>query len=207
LGDGRSEKSFCASLKNAKDVFDAHVDSGRIGWVDHAAGDEPYRQEGLVRSVLEEWGSRSDDDLRNAVTDILTGAATAPTSDQALLISRTRTARGKLKPRGGRPDGNRKPTKVETIIQSFVRDPYVRAFVLEEANGTCEACASRAPFLDGNGDPFLEVHHVDLLAEGGADVVENAAALCPNCHRRLHYGADRLAYRAMLVGRISRLTR
>jgi 5-methylcytosine-specific restriction protein A len=27
-----------------------------------------------------------------------------------------------------------------------------------------------------------------MLAEGGEDTVENALALCPNCHRRLHFG-------------------
>jgi len=34
----------------------------------------------------------------------------------------------------------------------------------------------------------LEVHHKVPLAEGGDDTVENAIALCPNCHRHAHYG-------------------
>ena len=29
------------------------------------------------------------------------------------------------------------------------------------------------------------------LADGGADTVENAIAVCPNCHRELHYGERR----------------
>lgn len=36
------------------------------------------------------------------------------------------------------------------------------------------------------GRAVLQNHHVQPLAEGGADVVENAVALCPNCHRRMH---------------------
>jgi 5-methylcytosine-specific restriction protein A len=34
----------------------------------------------------------------------------------------------------------------------------------------------------------LEVHHKKQLSEGGEDTVENAIALCPNCHREAHYG-------------------
>ena len=35
---------------------------------------------------------------------------------------------------------------------------------------------------------FLEVHHIKWLSNGGEDSVENALALCPNCHRQAHYG-------------------
>ena len=45
-----------------------------------------------------------------------------------------------------------------------------------------------APFNKPTGEPFLEVHHVIGLAEGGPDIVENAVALCPNCHREAHHG-------------------
>ena len=37
-----------------------------------------------------------------------------------------------------------------------------------------------------DGTHYLEVHHIDQLAKGGADTVENAVALCPNCHRKMH---------------------
>jgi len=39
--------------------------------------------------------------------------------------------------------------------------------------------------------PFLEVHHIKPLAEDGADMLFSAVALCPNCHRRCHYGSDK----------------
>ncbi|UBM61354.1 HNH endonuclease [Candidatus Sulfidibacterium hydrothermale] len=77
------------------------------------------------------------------------------------------------------------------IVSQFVfqRNPYVVAEVLERANGICEKCGKRAPFLkDIDGSPFLEVHHIIPLAEGGNDTIENAIALCPNCHRHAHYG-------------------
>jgi len=27
-----------------------------------------------------------------------------------------------------------------------------------------------------------------MLSQGGEDIVENAIATCPNCHRQLHFG-------------------
>ncbi|MGX5612966.1 HNH endonuclease [Bacillus toyonensis] len=34
----------------------------------------------------------------------------------------------------------------------------------------------------------MEVHHVVPLAQGGEDSIENAIGICPNCHRKAHYG-------------------
>ncbi len=42
------------------------------------------------------------------------------------------------------------------------------------------------PFLDVEGKPYLEVHHIKWLSKGGADSIENAIALCPNCHSKMH---------------------
>ena len=47
-------------------------------------------------------------------------------------------------------------------------------------------------------EPYLESHHIATLAEGGPDTPENTAALCANCHRELHYGAERRAKTARL---------
>jgi hypothetical protein len=41
-----------------------------------------------------------------------------------------------------------------------------RAWVLATAKGFCEACANQAPFFADDGSPFLEVHHVKMLADG-----------------------------------------
>ena len=34
----------------------------------------------------------------------------------------------------------------------------------------------------------LDIHHLDYVSEGGADVHENLLALCPNCHSLHHKG-------------------
>ncbi|SDD62184.1 HNH endonuclease [Ruegeria marina] len=83
----------------------------------------------------------------------------------------------------------RQPEKQKATTTIFKRNPDVIAEVLFRANGICEACHEPAPFDRlSDGTPYLEVHHKIPLAKDGADTVENAVALCPNCHRREHSG-------------------
>lgn len=84
---------------------------------------------------------------------------------------------------------NPNPTKTTIIQTVFNRNQYVITEVLEKAKGICARCKKTAPFVrDNDNSPYLEVHHKKPLAEGGDDTVENAIALCPNCHRQAHYG-------------------
>lgn len=86
-------------------------------------------------------------------------------------------------------ESNRLPNTRTVIVNVYDRNPYVVAEVLEKANGVCERCASPAPFRKKkDGSPYLEVHHLVRLVDGGEDIVKNAIALCPNCHRELHFG-------------------
>lgn len=103
------------------------------------------------------------------------------------------------------PMGQAKPERVGTTAVEFRRDPAVKAWVLEFADGTCELCNKPAPFLDENADPFLELHHVQPLAEDGPDTIANAVALCPNCHRACHHSHRRVKLRARLYRQCSRL--
>lgn len=82
------------------------------------------------------------------------------------------------------------------------RSQSVAAYVLARADGNCEACGSNAPFLRPNGLPYLEVHHIERLSDGGLDAPDHMAAICPTCHRRVHYGADNKAYNASLRSKI-----
>jgi 5-methylcytosine-specific restriction protein A len=83
------------------------------------------------------------------------------------------------------------PKKITTTCEVFVRNPDVVAEVLHRANGACERCKQPAPFLRlKDKSPYLEVHHTIQLAHGGKDTTDNAIALCPNCHRELHFGVE-----------------
>lgn len=84
---------------------------------------------------------------------------------------------------------NKKPNQQIVSVTTYTRNPDVIAEVLFRANGVCEHCKSNAPFKRRKDNtPFLEVHHKIRLADGGEDTIENAIAICPNCHRNLHYG-------------------
>ena len=76
------------------------------------------------------------------------------------------------------------------VISSIVyeRSAKVKELTLKRARGFCELCAHSAPFVGFDGNPYLEVHHVSPLSQGGCDELENTIALCPNCHRKTHYG-------------------
>ncbi|WP_159657839.1 HNH endonuclease [Vibrio atypicus] len=83
----------------------------------------------------------------------------------------------------------KKPKVIYEMVKRFKRNPDVVAEVLLRADGKCEGCNEAAPFprrTDGTG--YLEVHHKLPLAKGGEDTVENAVAMCPNCHREAHFG-------------------
>lgn len=84
------------------------------------------------------------------------------------------------KPRAPQPPSS---TVVRVV---YARDPDVVVYALRRARGRCELCTQPAPFTDRDGQPFLEVHHIVHLARGGADAIDNVAALCPNCHRCVH---------------------
>ncbi|RYG87711.1 MAG: hypothetical protein EON59_06635 [Alphaproteobacteria bacterium] len=83
----------------------------------------------------------------------------------------------------------KRPISYAVSTTAYLRNPDVIAEVLDRAKGICESCVKPAPFLrSSNGAPYLEVHHRLPLAKGGEDTVENAIALCPNCHRERHFG-------------------
>lgn len=103
------------------------------------------------------------------------------------------------------PTGQHKVPKVSATSERYVRDPEVIAWVLREAAGECENCGSTAPFKRQSGEPFLEVHHVRPLGEGGPDTIDNAAACCPNCHRKLHFDGEKSSLRLTLIASVKRL--
>ena len=80
----------------------------------------------------------------------------------------------------------------------------VRRAVLERAAGVCECCAVPGFKMD-NDRVFLETHHVIPLAEGGADEEWNVVAICPNDHRRAHFGEDRPVLRDQFIAHLLKI--
>lgn len=137
---------------------------------------------------------------RNGIDSL---SAFVPTSDEKILAAKVTELRKRQLRKI--PIGTSTPAFVTSTINSFVRDPAVKAWVLQIANGMCEGCDFPAPFVGQDGLPFLEVHHVVPLSSHGSDRITNAAALCPNCHRRCHYSSERDEFKLELYDKVSRL--
>ena len=110
------------------------------------------------------------------------------------------------KPPKGKPSGNAKPKKTIREVDHYERDHRVKAWVLSTAKGKCEMCEQSAPFKNDQGDLYLEAHHLVALSANGPDTVCNVVAVCPNCHRELHYGKKKKLLLESLYMRIDRLS-
>lgn len=138
----------------------------------------------------------------------VSGAASAekPTADPKELSESVARALKRIHSRKPpAPTGQHKVPKSFTTVERYLRDPEVIAWVLREASENCENCGSAAPFKRSNGEPFLEVHHVRPLAEGGPDTTDNTVACCPNCHKRLHFDKEKDGLRLKLISSVKRL--
>lgn len=90
-------------------------------------------------------------------------------------------------------------TAKERKVTMHERSEAVRVYVLRRADGICEGCQQPAPFKNKQGKPYLEPHHTRRLSDGGPDHPKFMVAVCPNCHRRAHYGEDGPSYNAHLT--------
>lgn len=72
----------------------------------------------------------------------------------------------------------------------YHRSKQVKDYVLLRAGGHCESCGKCAPFISRGGHPYLEPHHINRLSDGGIDHPLHVAAICPDCHREIHFGVN-----------------
>jgi 5-methylcytosine-specific restriction protein A len=87
----------------------------------------------------------------------------------------------------------------------YKRSAALRSYVLARSGGICEGCSGPAPFATASGSPYLEPHHVRRISDGGPDHPAWVIALCPNCHARVHHGADGDSYNQTLIAKLPKL--
>ncbi len=106
--------------------------------------------------------------------------------EQKVLKSSQSNRKKRLKRINSSP---KKPEKFISTTISYYRNPDIIVERLLKANGHCEKCKKPAPFLrKSDNSPYLEVHHITPLSKNGEDTIDNTIALCPNCHRKAHFG-------------------
>jgi 5-methylcytosine-specific restriction protein A len=186
---GRTKGSVEFRMQNISTVLE-ELGRARI------AGYKPAKNVGanVARSIRRALGTSS----------ILIPEDFAPTADEAELEQRA--AKLERLPIFDVPKGIKNPVQIQSSGKSYVRDPVLRAWVRQQADGKCEGCRNPAPF-EKDGRPFLEVHHVKHLAQDGTDLWTNVVALCPNCHQRCHHSSDKDEFTEWLYLKIDRLIR
>jgi 5-methylcytosine-specific restriction protein A len=90
------------------------------------------------------------------------------------------------------------PSDTHGVRNLYKRSRAVRDYVLLRANGICESCKTPAPFKRADGSPYLEPHHTTRVSDGGPDHPAHVGAICPTCHREIHYGENGIAKNADL---------
>ena len=112
------------------------------------------------------------------------------------------TAAGIFYHNKGRESGSKSPVSRSVLRKEFERSAAVVEAALGRAGGICELCEMSGPFKCLDGRPFLEVHHVVPLSEGGEDTLNNVAAICPNCHRACHFSPEKNYMEVLLKNRL-----
>jgi hypothetical protein len=192
-------------------LFDQHVTSLEVSYYNSVRKGANRAPETRMGRQIISWMNVGD----SLIIGIVAGELYVAKADAAMLSDNQRQL-GQAIARAAKPDAilakairaSGKPPRRERTASDFVRNPYVVAAVILRADGKCEmpSCAAQL-FSRDDGSPYLEVHHITPLAEQGDDTIENAAALCPACHRELHHGSQRLNKREVLRARIIELLR
>lgn len=90
----------------------------------------------------------------------------------------------------------RPPIRNQEGKEVYGRRVSVSAAALEEAGYKCIVDPSHVTFISkATKNPYVESHHIIPLSkqeefEYELDQIANITALCPNCHRLIHYGTD-----------------
>ena len=148
-----------------------------------------YTYRGVVKLVDKPYKSRQPDDKGN-MRDVWMFPV-APVEEMGQNVSHelteqeiSRLSDKELARYTAVKNVKKEPKTTETVV--YYRDPYLKQMVKRIADGKCQYCGEDAPFIDKQGEPYLEAHHVKRLADGGRDTIDNVVAICPNCHRKVH---------------------
>lgn len=170
--DPRDER---AGLSGGSDVDEAVWEEffdAAAGEVDHARLDTAIRRE-----WPDAWAKSALAEQRKSLEDRV----------EAAMAQGADALRERLKK--GASEGPAQSTLVESKV--YNRSADVIAYARLRACDRCELPGCRHPTFERlDGTPFVEVHHIITLADGGSDSINNVACLCPSHHREIHLGRN-----------------
>jgi len=92
------------------------------------------------------------------------------------------------------------PSKKSKTVLTYPRDPKIAQQAISRANFECENKRDHWLFKSRRTNKnFVEAHHLfpvsaTKLLGRDLDFVDNIFALCPSCHRAIHYGVNDVAH-------------
>lgn len=93
------------------------------------------------------------------------------------------------------------PHKREYLIETYARNQgwVAEAKIRYGLYCLCNDCTNT--FIKPDGKPYIEVHHILPLADGGEDSLWNLAVLCAHHHRMAHFASEdvRLNFQKFLL--------
>lgn len=81
----------------------------------------------------------------------------------------------------------KEPNKQEYLRETFARDRGWVKQAKEKFGSYCLHPSCKNTFNKENGLPYIEVHHIVPLFEGGEDAVWNLAVVCAHHHKMAHF--------------------
>lgn len=101
---------------------------------------------------------------------------------------------------------NTTPSQIEQTIKTYPRNNILRTYVKERSGYSCEMPDCTYVGFDKNdGKKYVEIHHINPLSQGGEDSINNTVALCPNCHRKIHYAKNKEELKQLLQNYLNNL--
>jgi hypothetical protein len=178
LGQGRAEKQFRNSLKNARDSFDGFFKNGRVGWRQSSKIERPPAPNRQVETLIEAWNGRSEAELRDAVLSLLSKPSPrlSPEHDAAFDPHDETDARRRVLAEVARRQG-----------QKQFRDKLLKAY-----GGAC--CVSGCDVLE-----VLEAAHIRPYTGPHRNVVTNGLLLRADLHTLFDLRLLRIDPETMLV--------
>lgn len=82
------------------------------------------------------------------------------------------------------------PKSSKELAERYERDKILSDLLKELRGYECQICGFS--FLKADGNPYVEVHHLERLADGGLNIASNMIVLCANCHKIFHYAAVKI---------------
>ncbi len=84
------------------------------------------------------------------------------------------------------------PCRKEYLIETYVRNVTWARKARATFGCFCMFDACRNTFQREDGSPYIEVHHIVPLFEGGEDSLTNLSVLCAHHHKAAHFAANRV---------------